>query len=133
MSLGIKHLSKNITPDTCGIIWLSDEALNYQTQGFYEFNYLLNGILAKNLEQLSSDSSLFIGDSFGKPFFLGHCLILNKDNIKNIYKFFDVAKSALRENSKIFIFNRSKNTANVNLLKELGKKYPKYLFENLNI
>jgi hypothetical protein len=135
MSLGIKHLSQSITPDTCGIIWLSDESLNYQSPGFYEFNYLLNGILAKNLDNLNSksDSSLFMGESFGAPFFIGHCVISSKDKVQNMYKLFQVAKSALKDGHKIFIFNRSKNTANINVLKELSKKYNQYQFENLNI
>jgi hypothetical protein len=45
MSLGIKHLSQNITPDTSGIIWLTDDPLDYKTPGVYEFNYLLDGML----------------------------------------------------------------------------------------
>ena len=133
--LGIKHLSQNISPDTCGIIWLTDDKLDYQSPGFYEFNYLLDGSIAKNINSLHSESqtSLFFGQNFGKSFFISHNIVKDKESLKQMYNVYKVANSALRENEKIYIFNRSKNTANVNILKELSKKYSQYQFENLNI
>ena len=56
MSLGIKHLSQNITPDTSGIIWLTDDPLDYKTPGVYEFNYLLDGMLIKSITKNSNEN-----------------------------------------------------------------------------
>ena len=136
MSLGIQHLSKNLKPETSGIIWLTDEELTTNSYGLYEFNYLLDGMLVKSISSNNdkdNKSHFFLGENFGKPFFIGHVLVENKDDIKLMYKHFDIAGSFLEENSNIYIFNKSKNTANVNILKELSQKFKKYSFENLNI
>lgn len=139
MSLGIKHLSQNITPETSGIIWLTDEDLNFQTPGVYEFNYLLDGMLIKSITKNSeekgnhSNSNFFLGENFGSPLFVGHLKVEQKTDIQTMYKQVDIASSLIQDGSTIYIFNRSKNTANINILKELSKKYKNYNFENLNI
>jgi hypothetical protein len=139
MSLGIKHLSQNITPDTSGIIWITDEDLDYKTPGVYEFNYLLDGMLIKSItknssqEQRSSKSNFFLGENFGTPLFIGHLKVKDKSDIQTMYDQMNIASPIIKEQSTIYIFNRSKNTANINILKELGKKYQNYTFKNLNI
>lgn len=138
MNLGIKHLSQNITPNTSGILWLTDEDLDYKTPGVYEFNYLLDGILIKSISNKTDEhkhrkSNFFLGENFGSPLFIGHVKFANKNDLELIYEHFKVAQSFLTENSTIYIYNRSKNTANVNILKELSKKLKQYNFENLNI
>ena len=137
MNLGIKHLSKSITPNTTGILWLTDEPLSFKTPGVYEFNYLLNGILIESLsESANRDSptqSFFLGENFESKIFIGHLVIEEKKNIQNMFALVDLAENLIHEHSQIFIFNRSKNTANVNILKELSQKYPDIVFENLNI
>ena len=136
MNLGIKHLSNNITPHTAGILWLTDEELNYKTPGVFEFNYLLNGILIKSLEnqtQPLQKNHFFLGDNFGKPLFIGHAVIKTKDDIKNIYEHIKISKDFINEDSQVYIFNKSQNTANLNVLKLLSEKYKNIMFENLNI
>lgn len=136
MNLGIKHLSNNITPNTAGILWLTDDELNYKSPGVYEFNYLLNGILIKSLDnQTINDQKnhFFLGNNFGKPLFLGHAVIKSKEDIKNIYEHIKISENFINENSQIYIFNKSQNTANINVLKILSEKYKNIVFENLNI
>jgi hypothetical protein len=139
MNLGIKHLSQNITPDTVGIIWLTDEHLAYNTPGVYEFNYLLNGVLIKSLtqsteeSQVSQDSNFFLSTSFGNPLFVGHVVVQSKDDIKKMYSHLEIASHLIKENSQVFIFNRSKNTANINIMKSLSEKFKELTFKNLNI
>jgi len=136
MSLGIHHLSNNLKPDTTGIIWLTDEEINYNSHGAYEFNYLLDGMLIKSISdetKTKSKSHFFLGENFGNPFFIGHVLFDNKDSINIIYDHFKAASSFINENDTIYIFNKSKNTANINILKELSQKFKHLKFENLNI
>jgi len=139
MSLDIKHLSQHITPNTSGIIWLTDEPLDYKTPGIYEFNYLLDGMLIKGMSEnieskkRNEKSNFFLGKNFGNPLFIGHIVVGEKDDVQIIHNHFKVAESFISKDSTIFIFNRAKNTANVNFLKDLGKKYKDYNFENLNI
>ena len=51
MNTAIEHLSKHISSETSGILWLTDTVLDYKTPGVYEFNYLLDGILLKRITQ----------------------------------------------------------------------------------
>ncbi len=139
MSQGIEHLSKYITPQTSGIIWLTDNYLDFKSPGVYEFNYLLDGILIKSINyhkeqtQAQRKSHFFLGENFGTPLFIGHSVISKKDDIKQMYHHFDVAKPFINKDATIYIFNRSQNTAKINILKELQTKYKNYTFENLNI
>ena len=139
MSLGIKHLSTSITINTSGILWLTDENLTFSTPGVYEFNYLLDGVLVEALSTNNekddhlSQQNYFLGDNFESKIFIGHLVIKDKKDIKKMNDVIEISKHLLHEKSQIFIFNRSKNTANVNILKELSQKYPDILFENLNI
>ncbi len=139
MKFDIKHLSEHITPNTTGIIWLTDDFLSYDTPGVYEFNYLLNSMLVKTISQSQEDkskkvkSNFFLGDNFGKSFFIGHCVVHDKDDLKAVHNHFELASSFLEDGATIYIYNRSKNTANTNVLKELSKKYQNLEFKNLNI
>lgn len=137
MSLGIEHLSESITPQTTGILWLTDTDLEINTPGVYEFNYLLNGILVKNLTEKMTKShhgtSFYLGDNFGKPLFIGHVVISTKTDVEKMYTHLEVAKSLISDDSHVYIFNRSKNTANINILKSLSEKFKDLEFRNLNI
>ncbi|MAX66855.1 MAG: hypothetical protein QF441_07030 [Bacteriovoracaceae bacterium] len=135
MDLGIKHLSNAITPQSSGILWLTDEKLTYKTLGVYEFNYLLDGILIKNIANTTNDSksNFFLGESFGNPFFIGHTIIQTKEDIANCFNHVEIAAKFIPSDSTIYIFNRAKNTAHTNILKELEKKFNVFQFKNLNI
>ena len=136
MYKAVTHLSHFITPQTCGIVWLTDESLDYESPGVYEFNYLLDGLLVKAIEEnaeRSEPSNFFLGENFGSPFFIGHVVVGNKNDLDVVQSHFKLAESFIQDNSIIYIFNRSKNTANINVLKELSKKHKNIEFKNLNI
>ena len=135
MSKGIKHLSQNITPETAGILWLTDDEINFESPGVYEFNYLLDGILLKSLDQEEekSKSNFYLSENFGETIFIGHTVVKERADLTQMHSQIVLAKPMIKENSTIYIFNKSKNTANVNLLKELSSRYKEYKFENLNI
>ena len=134
----IEHLSHLVSPKTSGIIWLTDNYLGPGLVGIYELNYLLDGLLTKTLsskyEERKSKSNFFLADNFGNPFFVGHSVIENKDDLNNMFKHIELIGPLFEKDAiEIFIYNRSKNTANYNVLKELSKKFKHISFKNLNI
>lgn len=136
MKSNIKFLSQNITSKTKGIIWLTDEDINYSSPGFYEFNYLLDGILLKSFEHhqdKTQKQNFFLGESFGSPLFIGHICYQDKSDLKTVENHFQLANSFLTENDLILVFNKSLNTAKVNILKDLSAKYSQFEFKLLNL
>lgn len=137
MNTGIDHLSTFITPDTAGIVWLTDEDLTYNTPGVYEINYLLDGMLIKTLSKKEDEHknrpNFLIGDNFGSPFFVSHTIITNTNDLKTVEQHLKLAEPLIEERTTIYLLNRSKNTANYNVQKELAKKFKSYSFELLNI
>lgn len=134
---GIEHLSQLINPNTSGVLWLTDELLSYDSPGAYEMNYLLNGILTKSLAKKELEdqhnNNFFLGDNFGKPFFVAHTVISEKKDFQRIFETLELAKPFIQDKAEIFILNRSKNTANLNVLKELKAKYKNIDFKHLTI
>ncbi len=118
-NLNLEHFAKAITAQTGGIVWLTDEELSINSPGVFEFNYLLDGVILKSLNQKNQNRNqhFFLGENFGKAIFIGHTVFKNKDDLKKINDHFNIASSMLLENSSIFIFNKSRNTANINILK----------------
>lgn len=139
MNNSIEYLSKNISSDTSGIIWLTDTPLSYDMPGVFEFNYLLDGILLKriaeneNLPLEKRKSNFFLGQNFGEVIFISHVLIENKKDLEIVYQHLVTALPLIENENKIKIFNRSKNTANTNVLKEFSNRYKELSFEHLNI
>lgn len=133
----IEHLSQHINPETRGIIWLTDELLDFNSPGAYEINYLLNGILTKSLADSNHEdkhrNNFYLGENFGKPFFVAHAVIKEKSDLNQLDDTINLATPFIQEKSQVYILNRSKNTANVNVLKELSKKYSNISFSHLNI
>ncbi len=133
----LDRLSTFITPSTAGVIWLTDSPLNTNLSGVYEFNYLTNGLLTKSIQSDSDKSKManfFVTDNFGNPFFLSHLAINSKEDIKKIYTQMELAKPLIQETiNQVYVFNKSTNTRNVNILKELLNRYEFIDFQNLNI
>lgn len=127
-----------VSPSVSGIIWLTDKFLSPSLIGLYELNYLVNGLLTKSISsnegEKNSKSNFFLAESFGNPFFVGHSVVENKKDLENMFKHIELGKPLFGEQKMhIFIYNRSKNTANYNVLKELSSKFKNITFENLNI
>lgn len=132
---GLEHFSDSIPVNTGGIIWLTDEPLDLSSPGLYEFNYLLDGMILKSIQYADTlkNSHFFLGESFGEPIFIAHIQVQQKDDIKKLNEHLIMAKSIIKTKNTVFIFNKAKNTANINLLKEFRKQYPDYHFEILNL
>jgi len=133
----IDHLSKLITPKTAGIIWLTDSPLKSTLTGVYEFNYLTNGLLTKSIQNTENEqkrSNYFLTESFGSPLFLSHQVIDKAEDLKSVYNQLDISKSIMsEERNLIYLLNKSLNSKNINVLKELIKRYAHLNFEHLNL
>jgi hypothetical protein len=132
--MSISNLSQTITTNSAGIIWLTDEDLNYDLKGVYEFNYLLDGLLLKTIEnndESNKNHNFFLTTNFGKSFFIGHIKITNKNDLNLINQHIKLAIPLLKNQNEICIYNRSQNTANINVLKELKSQHPEFEFRHL--
>ncbi|RLA61898.1 MAG: hypothetical protein DRQ89_10380 [Epsilonproteobacteria bacterium] len=68
-----KSLTEAITPEYLGIIWVTKDQLLEKPEKFDQIDYLFNGLITKSMAQNSSGKKgLFMGNSFGHPFFLAH-------------------------------------------------------------
>jgi hypothetical protein len=132
----IEFLSKMITPNCSGIIWLTDKELDFEMSGVYEFNYLLNGLLTKSIaneEETNEKGHLFLAENFGRPFFISHNVISDKNDLANVQKHLEVASPLFSETAEVFVFNKSNKASNKNIVKDLSKKFKNIQFENLEI
>ncbi len=129
----ISYLTDAITPDVSGILWLTDGPLSTNSMGAYEFNYLLDGNLFDYIHttQNQKTSNFHMASNFSRPFFIAHSVIETQFNFKSIEENFKLIESMATNNSFIYLFNDSKNTANINLENELQKKYQTYQFKHL--
>ena len=133
----IEHLSRLITSETAGIIWLTDKVLDSELHGVYEFNYLTNGLLTKSIQSKSDkkeNANFFISESFGQSFFLSHLVVEKTSDIQTMYKNMELAKPLISDTvSLVYVFNKSNNTKGTNILNELTKRYSGIRFEILTI
>lgn len=140
MNVNIEKISKLVTPDTSGIIWITDDFLNDKSKGVYEFNYLTNGLLTRSIQSQKdspSEVNFFISESFGSSFFLAHISqvkALTKDFLKKIYNQVEIAKPLLQKTDCIvYVYNKSTSTKTLSLLNELSKRYSNVNFVELEL
>jgi hypothetical protein len=141
MSNSIENLSRLITSDTSGVIWLTDTPLANDLDGVYEFNYLTNGLLTKSIQNQQSDkdsNNFFITENFGASFFLSHLLCGQssdtKADFKEVYNQIEMAKPIFKDNGRIiYVYNKSSKIDGIKLLKELSKRYSEIEFIQLTL
>ena len=79
-------------------------------------------------------SNYFLTESFGSPLFLSHQVIDKADDLKSVYNQLEISKPLLNEQRNlIYLFNKSLNSKNINVLKELIKRYAHLKFEHLTL
>ena len=136
-----KSIKDYISPQTLGILWLSDRSLLEFSDYFYELDYLLDGLLTNYHHQIAkdrktTDKNFFVSQSFGGPFFLGHLI---KDGDKgNANKDYDEIISMASALNSEKIVGESRN--NILLLGDvpkstkqyLEKSFKKYKFETMD-
>ena len=95
-----RALTEVITPDYLGIIWVTKEKLNEKPKIYKEIDYLFDGLITRSLTKSSpTKKSLYMGKSYGHPFFLAHFEENNSDFNKDMEETIKMV-SKLKTNSK---------------------------------
>ncbi len=116
-----------VNQDCMGLIWVTESALQERPNFFKEMDYLMDGVLTKFINSESfapSQKNLFIGKSFGMPFYLiqleGNLQKLN-DEARNMVK---LSSKDGESRKKMIVLNSS--SAKVD--KELSKSFADFEF-----
>lgn len=113
--------------DYMGIVWVTESPLESNPELFKDMDYLMDGVLTKFINSDSfapSQKNLFIGKSFGQPFYLiqleGNLQKLNEE-AKNLVK---ISIKEGDERKKMMILNKS----SAKIDKELAKAFADHEF-----
>ena len=90
-------------------------------------------MISKSEAKQKSKSNFFLGENFGNPFFISHAVIENNNDVNIYKKHFKIARPLFRNEMEIFLLNRSKNTANIKVLKQIREANKNFKVEYLNI
>lgn len=124
-----KEILSKLDQDFMGVIWVTEGPLQERPKLFKDMDYLMDGVLTKFIHSESfteSQKNLFIGKSFGQPFYLiqleANIQKLNEE-AKNLVK---ISIKDSEKRKKLMILNNS--SAKVD--KELSKSFADYEFVN---
>lgn len=68
-----KALTEVITPEYLGIIWVTKDHINKRPNLFKDIDYLFDGLITRSIDQNPPEKkALYMGKSYGHPFFLAH-------------------------------------------------------------
>jgi hypothetical protein len=82
-----KALTEVITPEFLGIIWVTKDQINKKPNLFKDIDYLFDGLITRSIDQNPPEKkSLYMGKSYGHPFFLAHFEEDNPEFNKDIEK-----------------------------------------------
>lgn len=129
-----KDFNSQINSNTFGIMWFTDKALTNETNGFKEFNYLLNGLLSQYLDNddLHKDiaSNIFFSENFGETFFLLHINVTKTtpEKLKELLTEQINLTSALKSENKVILTH---NLTNIDLTSEVKRNFPSFEFKKL--
>jgi len=124
-----KEILSKLDQEFMGVIWVTEGPLQERPKLFKDMDYLMDGVLTKFIHSESfaaSKKNLFIGKSFGQPFYLiqleANIQKLNEE-AKNLVK---ISIKEGEKRKKLMILNNS--SAKVD--KELSKSFADYEFIN---
>lgn len=126
-----ENISNFISPNCCGIIWLTQDKVDISHPSVYELNYLLDGLLIKTLSEKTNDNDtnhFFLSENFGRPFFIGH-VVDSSSAVKSINDHVSMIIPLVTEKSEIYILNQT--AKHQSLVKDLQKKYPQLTFKKI--
>lgn len=106
---------------SCGLIWLTDNDINPHETHFQEINYLLDGLISRELianKDIDKTNSLFLAQNFSDIFFVIHHKYSSKSNLKTIKKNLETCPKS--EKKKLLLINDSSLETEV-IIKELNK------------
>ena len=117
-----------ISPEFCGILWLTNGPIGEELVYFKEIDYLLNGLLIQFFFNANGSGhhpkSFFIGESFGKSFSVGHIDIsteMPSEQIKSLLQFFEQRE----EDNKVLILQENSDQTS---LAKIQKFFPQFEF-----
>lgn len=124
----MNSLLDQVTPDTRALIWLTKEDIT-PTHTFYKsMDYLLDGLLTANHENLNQrNSHVLMGKNFGQTFFLMIARDLEK---KELEGFVTVVGPELKVGQKILVLDE---TQNFDALKKMASDKIKSALSRLSI
>jgi len=130
-----------VTPYVLGIIWLTEEEFSPALENYYSLNYLLDGLFSSqitntqtNTQTKKQSKKLFITESFGRTFFVGHVQKASNQK-KEIEKILTIAErfeepQGSQNLKETILFLDETNTLKA---EEWQKQYPLLKFEKLII
>ncbi|MDA8791885.1 hypothetical protein N9N67_01495 [Bacteriovoracaceae bacterium] len=90
---------------TRGIVWITQEPINFSTPFLYEINYLLDNLFLKSLRDpdkaKKNKSNLLWAKCFGQDFFVSHLVQDPKNMLNSLNIHLNIAASRLANDEKI--------------------------------
>ena len=131
MKKEIQFLQDRIHPNTCGLLWVTQQKLEERPKPFYALNYFFDGLLVNFcLEEQKKEGplpNLFLTKNFDRNLFLGHFNQFIPSLEEKVKTFLDIAENIAEEGSKILIVSEEKELP----LKKHFKERKYFQFENL--
>ena len=126
-----QQIQSHLTPQTLGVLWLTNGQMAFENKPFVQLDYLFDGVLTKflNDNEMANNSSFFIGNQFGKPFFLGQSDYNDEKFESSLAGFLTLMKPKAEERQKILVINHEKSAFPVGIL----KKFSNFKFEHVTI
>jgi len=123
-------LLEKVQEQTLAVLWVTKENLGQSADNFESLNYLLDGLLVRHCREYKADEkalkkNLFMGQNFGKAFFVGH-VKYDKGTFENdLVSFIQMIKPYSYEGSEIVFINEmpSKPETKKKLMLYLNKKF----------
>ncbi len=130
------NLQNELTPETLGAFWFTNNSLAQRPKLFYHLDYFFDGLLYKHVyngKTKKADSSskiLFISKSFERPIFLCHMQHSNKQDLyEEMINVFDVLKTMINSRRKVLILNGTSK----GYYKYLNLNFPNIEYKNIKI
>ncbi|TDJ07365.1 MAG: hypothetical protein E2O68_03675 [Deltaproteobacteria bacterium] len=104
-----KDLTEAITPDYLGIIWVTKDKLNRMPKLFKQIDYLFEGLLTRSMAQnIPKKKALYMGKSYGHPFFLAHFVENNPDFDRDMDETIKMVSKLNSSSKKILVISERK-------------------------
>ncbi len=108
------NLLSQITPQTRGLLWFTNEALSADLRYYKDVDYLLNGLVTSTLSTSGSKSChVLVGENFGQLFYV---IIGQALPEKEIRSFFELIKPQMNDGSHLLLIDENQSFAKIQKL-----------------
>lgn len=113
-NLGPSDLLSQVTPQTRGLLWLTNEAITSQLPFYKGVDYLLNGLLTSTLKiKEFQNCYVLVGENFGKVFYVIVCQDWSENEFRS---FFNLVKPQMEEGSHLLLIDENNSFPKVQKL-----------------